>query len=298
MTSLIRKLSDYGLGQISRARKSTDNFRLRVSSHARTYGPDFAHRRALANETTANTWSKFMPQETGAQRFDTGTLPGTDKVVAACRQIIDAREEEFLRLRDEAGKSYLVNVLDDDDFEAHPELVDFALSTEVVSAVTGYLGYVPRLGTINLLISMPGPMEKGSQWLHTDAGDPDNVKCFVNITDVAAHNGPLNVLPRPASQRFRRSIGNVSGFGKFSDAQVNPRVEPSEFLRNTGDAGSGMIADTSKCYHFGGRVETGLRGMLVVHYSRFSFGGSHLPTAPLRKRWNTNPLHHTLLTID
>ncbi|CAN0594449.1 unnamed protein product, partial [Laminaria digitata] len=123
-------------------------------------------------------------------------------------------------------------------------------------------------------------------------------KCFVNITDVAENNGPLNVLPRPASNRFRRAVGNFSGFGKFSDAEVDPRVDPSEFLRNTGTAGSGMIADTSKCYHFGGRVETGLRAMLVVHYSRFSFGGGHLPTAPLRKRWDTDPVRHTLLTID
>jgi len=298
MTSIIGKAREYGVGQAQRGHKSISNLLQRTRANARMRDPAFAPRRKLAQTLDRTPWHGFIPKDSGARRFDANTLPGTKDVVAACQNIITDRAEEFARMRESSGKSYLVNVLKEDDFEGYPALVDFALSESMIDAVSSYLGYLPRLGTINLLVSSPGKIVKGSQWLHTDAGDPDNVKCFVNITDVAANNGPLNVLPRNESLKFRRKVWNISGTGKYADANYQRHIDSDAFIRNVGPSGSGMLADTSKCFHFGGRVETGMRGMLVVHYSRFSFGRNHLPTNTQRTRWSTSPIRKELLMID
>jgi hypothetical protein len=298
MTSILGKLGEYGMDQIKRGRKTADKLVLRAQSQAKTFSPAFASRRQLARCIDANPWHNLIPQKAGISRFGPNTFPGTAQVVKACEEILAARHEDFARLREKSGKRYLVNILNEVDFEKFPELVDFALSQPLVSAVSSYLGYLPRLGTIDLLVSTPGPVIKGSQWLHTDAGDPDNVKCFINITNVATNNGPLHVLPKRESMKFRRKVWNVSGSGKYADAKYEQHINPNDFVLNTGAPGSGVIADTSKCFHYGGRVETGQRAMLVVHFSRFSFGRGNLPTESQRTAWDTSPQRHALLTLD
>jgi len=139
---------------------------------------------------------------------------------------------------------------------------------------------------------------KGSQWLHRDSGDPDNVKCFINITNIDSTNGPLHILPRKQSRKLLWNTRSITGIRKFPDHIVNSYIEKNTFLTNIGKAGSGLFADTSKCFHFGGRVEKDMRAMLVMHYSRFTFGQKRLPREELRKQYATNKIKNILLEVD
>jgi hypothetical protein len=298
MKNILQKIYEYGIGRLHAIRKYILNISMLFSRSLRTLSPSFKKRRSLAKELKQTHWTSFIPRNESVMQFNAGQIPGTDKIVDVCREILIKRENEFNNLREKSKKSYLYNVLLDDDFEKYPALLEIALSDTIVEIISGYVGYVPRLGTINLLVSIPGKIVKGSQWLHIDAGDPDNIKCFINITDIDDSNGPLNVLPKTLSTKFRNASGRAGGFGKFPDSIVDALLNDSDFIKNTGVAGSGIFADTSKCCHFGGRVEKGMRAMLVIHYSRFSFGEGHLPSAHFRTRYATDETRRTLLTID
>lgn len=218
-------------------------------------------RRADARKDLPATTLRIPPAR-GFTVCPPGALPGVDEVVATARRLRDG-----LSLRREgAEKPYL---LDHRMSSPPPELLRFALDERLLAAVAGYLGIVPVLTGITLLVSphVPGP-PAGSQLFHSDWEDVRQVKVFVNCSHVSDDDGPLTAVAAAASRRIKDAVDYHYGGPNFRvpDEKVHPLLRRDELQAFTGPAGTAVLIDTSTCLHLGSRVAPTASERLVVQF--------------------------------
>jgi len=148
-----------------------------------------------------------------------------------------------------------------------PAILEFATDPGIVGVASRYLGLVPTLTAMTILVSphMPGPLT-GSQLFHCDWEAVRQVKVFVNCTAVADENGPLTAATAAASSRVKAHVGYRYGGPSFrlSDNEVDELVAQEEVRAFAGPAGTVTFIDTSSCLHFGSRVREGAGERLVL----------------------------------
>lgn len=144
----------------------------------------------------------------------------------------------------------------------------FALSRPVTEAITGYFGHVPRLRQMGVHVTLAeegGPSLTNAQRLHRDAPEQRSHKprIFLNLDHVGPDTGPFTFLPLDKTSAALAATGN----DEPTDREAADRVGSDAFRSLTGPAGRGVVIDTSRCLHFGGRVSAGRRAMLMLHYT-------------------------------
>jgi hypothetical protein len=148
-------------------------------------------------------------------------------------------------------------------------LLRFGLDDGVVASAARYLGMVPILTGVTVLVSphVPGPIS-GSQLFHSDWEDVRQVKVFVACSDVGVESGPLVGVAANASERVKEAVGYRYGGPDFRipDERVTPLVSDDEVTAFTGAVGSMTFIDTSSCLHMGSRVQPGAGERLVVQF--------------------------------
>lgn len=161
-------------------------------------------------------------------------------------------------------KRFLQNVFDSSTLKHEASVVRFALREDLLIAVAQYLGVVPILSTISVFVSAASePGLQSSQLYHCDGDDVRQVKVFVYCSDVDMPSGPLTVLDARSTAavvdathyQFRR---------RLSDEQVHAVVGADKERPVIGPAGTTVLVDTSRCLHFGSRVDPGAPPRLVV----------------------------------
>jgi hypothetical protein len=80
---------------------------------------------------------------------------------------------------------------------------------------------------------------------------------------VDEQSGPLTVLPADDSQRVRRALGYLYR-QRLTDAQVASVVGTGRERPILGPAGTTVLVDTSRCFHYGSRVGPGAIPRLVT----------------------------------
>ena len=202
-------------------------------------------------------------------------------------------------------KPFFVNILDDGDVEAHPELLDFVLSPEVAEAVTDYFGYNPAS-------QMHGDLRLDGQ--RDDRVEPV-VPCRqrrLQTTEVLYQS--RRNRSRTGSVHVSSGANNAScpsetqtppgGSEDFRDEDVGSVTDLSDAIVLTGSVGSGAFVDTSRCLHYGSRARRGYRLVLMFNYMPFpdlkmNKGMFDMPGMPLFRipssRFKDDPLRRTLL---
>ena len=219
-----------------------------------------------------------------------------------CREIYETRvggASTSERLKDH----YLADLLDDDLLRGHPEFVDFALQDTILNAATTYLGTLPVLRRVGLLLSTPREARGDSMLLHRDPEDFEQIKLFLNIYDVDDRHGPFTFLPAAASADALRGIQaretGMRRFRRYQDSEVFEFCEPSSTVAAAGPAGSGVLVDTCRCLHYGSRVRAGhFRLVYYVQFCRY-----HLPVRTSanrfdRQRFQDDTIRWRVLTPD
>ena len=217
------------------------------------------------------------------------SLFGTDPIytqgalrnVELARTIYETRRGQLDAERTVARKrEFMEEILSDEDLRRHPEFVRFCLSPPVVQAVSRYLGTLPVLRRVGLLLSSPADANADSRLYHLDPEDFRQVKVFVNIFDVTAENGPLTWLPGHVSdavlkgvwQRQKHTGERRDQFRRWSDDEVAEHSSPGDLVQLTGPAGSGAFVDASRCLHFGSRIKPGaMRLVFCAQFLRYHF---------------------------
>jgi hypothetical protein len=215
-----------------------------------------ARQRVVADPVGELRWRR------GFNVLGPGAVPGADEVVAASLAAIAGGAPRLAAAR----KRFLANVLDAAELTLDSPFMRFALDPRVLRPIIDYLGLVPLLTNVSVFSSShSGEDLKSSQLLHCDADDTRQVKIFVLCSAVAPANGPLTMFPADASRRIRRAVAYRYG-ARVTDDQATAICGPGVAEALVGAPGTVCFVDTSRCFHFGSRVEPGAAPRLVAMF--------------------------------
>jgi hypothetical protein len=163
-------------------------------------------------------------------------------------------------------KPQLEELITDDDLPDLPEFVDFALDPQLLGVAADYLGGFPLLTKIAFWHSHATDAPLGnSQLYHCDYEDERQLKAFLHVSDVEAESGPLTALPADLSRSLRRQLRDTR-YRKIRDEEICPLIPEGAEKVLTGPAGSTALIDTSQALHYGSRVASKDRYVVVVQY--------------------------------
>jgi hypothetical protein len=226
---------------------------------------DFISRRREARRlNTVSPYADFVDKRKGYGLFAPDALPGIMDAVNAARQIF---EKKVVNLSN-AKKEFFFNVLEEADLQDYPQLLGIANSEVFRAAATGYLQTVPDLSGIGVFYSPANSSLEKSQQYHTDDIDAFQLKCFINVNDVGADNGPFTFIPADVSTAVRRQLNHHWRGRRLTDEEVLAHCRPEDAVSLVGPAGSGLFVDTSRCLHYGSRCRSGHRLVIMFQYTR------------------------------
>jgi hypothetical protein len=248
-------------------------------------------RRVAARKAPAPPFE--IPRAVGYTIFPAGRFPEAAEVAAAARELAEhTTPEQF----DKANKDFMVPLLKPAELAPESPFVRFALREDVLAAVTAYLGVAPILSSINVYYSVPQKRDKlvSSQLFHCDGDDTTQIKVFVLCSEVHDDNGPTRFLDAERSQRIRRAVNYQYG-KRVTDEQAAGALggEP-ELVSVVGEPGTVCFADTSRCFHYGSRVERDAAPRLAAIFQYLTPFSFMLPLDPRKKA----PFRHLAASGD
>lgn len=227
------------------------------------------HRRLAALHAGEATFE--IPRDQGFLSFAPDRFEEVPGIVSEARRTADGQWNDPRGSK----KMFLVNRLDPATLRLDSPLVRLALRPDILAAVSNYLGMVPIFSYAAVYRSehAPAPKLRSSQIFHCDSDDVSHVKIFVLCNDVGPANGPLTILPAALSERVRRRLGYRFA-ERLRDEQAEAVLGSRPWQPMTGPAGTLLFVDTSRCFHFGSRVEEGAEPRVVAmiqYLTPFSF---------------------------
>ena len=252
----------------------------RVLAHPWEY---YVRRRAVRRVMTASP-SLTVSRAAGFTTFAASDCNEAAAVLDLCRTIYEERRHHVVRPSDTRAKKkkagHFIELLTDADLIRYPQLIDFCLSPDVVAAVSGYLGTLPILRRVALLLSLPASTDEDSRLFHLDPEDTRQIKIFVNASDVQQGQGPLTFLPADVSSTVINHIRREERLGgkrslryrRWMDDEVLTHCTRADLIEHAGPAGAGVLVDTSRYLHFGSRLKPGTyRLVFMAQYLRYHF---------------------------
>jgi hypothetical protein len=176
-----------------------------------------------------------------------------------CTEIINRCKILFNKKTYTSGsKSYLRNILLDENKEDIKYFLNFFLKEKFINIVKKYLETEPLLVELKLLWSPKLDNKNnssGSQLFHLDYDDDKIVKFFFNIFDVTSKSGPLQIIDSFNSKIIKNKF--KINLGKHDDEIIMQNLKNSDIITLTGVSGDLTLLDTSSCFHRGSsEVET------------------------------------------
>ena len=205
------------------------------------------------------------------------SLPHLPRLFEDAAALVEARGG-VKRKKPGAYRSFFQNILEPGDLERYPSLLDFALSSAVLSVVSHYLQCIPALAT-----NLPGGVRfaessiafddhpetlKDSQLFHIDYFSKPAVYVIVLLHDVTVEHGPFCFLPASVSQRAAAALNYWSRGRPYrlSDDEVYAVVARDAVIPTTLPRGTVLFLDPSACFHFGSRNCLRTRYQLMYAY--------------------------------
>ena len=204
-----------------------------------------------------------IPHDRGLVVTPAGQFRETEAIVAEARETL-ARFDAAAPPPGKNRKRFLQNVSDASTLTLDSAVIRFALRSDVLAAVSKYLGVVPLLSTIAVYHSdTVEEAPKSSQLYHCDGDDVTQIKVFVYCSDVDARSGPLTVLDAATTREVQVRTG-YEFRQRLTDEQVHQAVHNVKEHAILGSAGTTVFLDTSRCFHFGSRVASNAPPRLVT----------------------------------
>jgi hypothetical protein len=204
-----------------------------------------------------------VPVEDGFKLVAPGRLASAVSLVGRCRGLINQRAD---RLEKKAQLSELISV---DEVGQFAEFLNFCLDPTILAVGAHYLGELPILASVQFWRSRAtGDTYQNSQLYHSDLDDFKQFKVFLFVSDVDMESGPLTLLPAHVSERIARALRYrpASGKVRLLDDQIRPLISPGDERVLTGPSGTLVFMDTSRALHFGSRVSSRDRYVVMLQY--------------------------------
>ena len=248
--------------------------------------PTIVARRAAAREIAPRA-SFTIDHDRGYAVFPPEGFPEAREIVAATAEL--GRNVDLTKpgLSKKARSGFMVPMLDTAALTLDSPMLRLALRPDVIAAVSSYLGMVPVIAFLQVFYSEANSDEaRSSQLFHCDADATRQIKIFVLCSEVTRANGPLTLLDARTSREVRSRLGYHFG-GKIKDKRLTGIVDESDHRPIVGAPGTVCFVDTTQCFHFGSRVESGTAPRLVtmIQYltpSSFMLPRDHRDGSPFR----------------
>lgn len=192
-----------------------------------------------------------------------GILPPAEPLIARCQTLVGQAAQR------PSKKAQLNSLVGLQQIEQFGEFLDFCLDPVLLGVAADYLGELPILASVEFWHSRPaGDKHQNSQLYHSDLDDIRQFKVFLFISDVDTESGPLTVVPASRSEQLRRVLRYRprSGHVRIEDERIRPLLAPGDEHVLTGPAGTIVFVDTSRLLHFGSRVASRDRYVVMVQY--------------------------------
>jgi hypothetical protein len=190
-------------------------------------------------------------------------------------------------LSKKARSGFMVPMIDMASLTLDSPMLRLALRPDVIAAVSSYLGMVPVIAYLQVFYSeASADQARSSQLFHCDADATSQMKIFVLCSEITRSNGPLTLLEAKTSREVRSRLGYHFG-GKIKDKHLAGIVDEADHRPIVGPPGTVCFVDTTQCFHFGSRVESGTAPRLVamIQYltpSSFMLPRDHRQGSPFR----------------
>jgi hypothetical protein len=204
------------------------------------------------------------------------SLPHLDELLADADKVIEERSGSS-NPSPGTYRAFFQDILRREDLDKYPSFLDFVLSSDVLAAVSDYLGCIPVLSR-----TLPAGIRfaesradydgnsngkyRESQLFHIDYFSRPDVYVIVLLRDVTSENGPFSFMSISTSQKVVAALGYWSRGGdayRLSDDQVYSVVPRSELHELTYPRGTVLFIDPSQCLHFGSRDAVKPRFMMM-----------------------------------
>ena len=234
-----------------------------------------------------------IPPRDGYAFVDRRQVPELDAAIRQASAIFASARHEAGFQRNDGGtsrKDFLLNASEGIAMSRYPDIMRLAVSRPVVDAVAAYLGEVPIVSNVSLLVSVPNHTQLGSQLYHLDFADEKQIKFFVYVDAVDLDNGPFTFVPAALSEQLVGSFRYDRG--RLGLDEVREAAGPGGEISVTGPAGTALLVDTSRCHHYGSNRNRSIRVALLVQYT------SHAVPEQPPVRWPVDELAETLQLDD
>jgi hypothetical protein len=248
--------------------------------------PTIVARRAAARAIAADA-SFVIDHNRGYAVFPPDRFPEAREIVTATAGLGHNVDLSRPGLSKKARSGFMVPMVDTATLTLESPMLRLALRPDVIAAVSSYLGMVPVIAYLQVFYSEANTDEaRSSQLFHCDADATKQIKIFVLCSEVTAANGPLTLLDASTSRSVRNRLGYHFG-GKIKDKRLAGIVDESDHRPIVGPPGTVCFVDTTQCFHFGSRVESGTAPRLVtmIQYltpSSFMLPRDHRDGSPFR----------------
>jgi hypothetical protein len=226
------------------------------------------YRSAMRDVVRNPELSGILDERTGYGFVPQGVLPGVDKAVQFCREVLAERRDkpDLWPIPERKRTIFPIPIMHPEEYSDAPAIFDLVLSDQVLQIVSEYFGEVPILQRINIWWTPKNQEIRGSQFYHRDTMSwaERQAKFFINVTDVGADDGPFTFLPADVSDKIVQKFGRPPD--RVKDEVIFESASPSDQVAVVGPPGSTCVLDSSRCLHYGSRCKGGERLVLMFNF--------------------------------
>lgn len=161
-------------------------------------------------------------------------------------------------------KAFMMQAAEGAAMNRYTDIMRAAVARPLLDAVTEYLGEVPILGNVTIMVSVPNNSQVGSQLYHLDFADEKQIKLFIYVDEVTQDNGPFTFTPISVTNELIKAYGYDRG--RLTIDEVEKAVGAEKEIKVTGPAGTALLCDTSRCLHYGSNRNKTTRVVLLIQY--------------------------------
>jgi hypothetical protein len=181
-------------------------------------------------------------------------FPEVQEIIDQSLKVVSENDVEAIRKNKK--EQLLIGLLKKETLTLDSPYMRFVLRPEVIGAVSKYLGIVPVVNMVDVWYSRSKKTDtlRGSQLHHLDWAAQSQVKIFIYATDVPEESGPLVVMEAGASRKLQKQL-KYKFEARVTDDVADKHVGQSPQHTMIGKKGAVIMADTSRCFHYGSRVK-------------------------------------------
>tara|TARA_B100001059_G_C17803309_1_gene567573 strand:- start:158 stop:1093 length:936 start_codon:yes stop_codon:yes gene_type:complete len=222
-------------------------------------------KRLLAFKFISNSSSSnIFVNKDGYVKFSADNIYNGKEFLDKICKLVEEKRKQHKNNKFDGNEKYIIPI---EEVVNYSFIMDFAVSDDLIKIASNYLKTIPVLYAVQLWQGQPNEYRAGSPVFHLDGLDSSCLRIYLYLNDVTKQNGPFAILPKSLSKKVVKKTGYYSG--NIPDEEIYKIVNKSDLIEVEGKKGTMVAGDTTKCFHYGSRIEKGERLVIIFTYSSY-----------------------------